>query len=99
MGKLVLVSALLAGLGGCYKVNYQTGLPGGGAKHTTKVSHFLFGAAGGGNIDVNGMCPNGVATVHEEHSFVDQILAGITLFIYSPTSVEVECAGNKSAAR
>lgn len=86
--------AAVAGLtlGGCYKVNYKTGLQPGGATHSTKVAHFLWGAAGGGDKDVGSMCADGVASVHEQKSFVDQLISGLTGFLYSPTSVVVECA-------
>jgi hypothetical protein len=91
---------LVAGLAttGCYKASYKTGLPSGGAHHSKKVTHFLWGAAGGGEADAAALCPDGVAAVHEEKSFVDQLLSTVTGFLYSPTSVEVECAGGRSAS-
>lgn len=93
MSKLAVVTVVAAlALGGCYKINYKTGLPPGGGTHSTKVSHFLWGAAGGGDTDVGAQCPDGVAAVHEEKSFVDQLISSLTGFLYSPTSVVVECA-------
>jgi hypothetical protein len=96
MTRIISSAALvlaLAGATGCYKVQYQTGRPGGGPTHEKKVSHFLWGAAGGGEVDLERLCPQGVATVAEQKTFVDQLLSGFTGFLYSPTSVRVECAG------
>lgn len=103
MSKLARISLSLAAvsalaLGGCYKVNYKTGLPPGGATHKTKVSHFLWGAAGGGDTQIGAMCPDGVASVNEQKSFVDQLISGLTGFLYSPTSVVVECAKGDGVA-
>lgn len=83
---------------GCYKVGYKTGLPAGGGSHDVKVRHFVWGAAGGGDQDFAAMCPNGVSSVSEQKSFVDQLISGLTGFLYSPTSVVVECAGGNATA-
>jgi hypothetical protein len=84
---------------GCYKASFRTGQPGGGATHSKKVSHFLWGAAGGGEVDANAVCPDGVAGISEQKSFVDLLLSGLTGYLYSPTSVEIECAGGRTATR
>ena len=88
--KLVLALVLASG---CYHANYKTGLPASGVVQETKVHHFVFGLAGGGDIAVASLCPTGVASVDTEKSFVDIVLTGLTAALYSPTSVTVECAG------
>ena len=98
MSKLALVTVAALTLGACYKVNYKTGLPPGGGTHSTKVAHFLWGAAGGGDTDLGSKCPDGVAEVKEQKSFVDQLISGLTGFLYSPTSVTVECAKGSGVA-
>jgi hypothetical protein len=93
MNKLALALILATG---CYHANYKTGLPPGGAVHETKVHHYVFGLAGGGDIAVASLCPGGgVASVDEEKSFVDILLTGLTGALYSPTSVSVECAAGQ----
>lgn len=83
---------------GCYKVGYKTGLPAGGGSHDVTIRHFLWGAAGGGDQDLAAQCPNGVSSVQEQKSFVDQLISGLTGFLYSPTSVVVECAAGGATA-
>lgn len=78
---------------GCYHANYKTGLPASGQVQETKVHHFIFGLAGGGDVAVASLCPTGVSSVDTEKSFVDMLLTGLTGALYSPTSVTVECAG------
>lgn len=78
---------------GCYHANFKTGLPASGVTQETKVHHFVFGLAGGGDVAVASMCPTGVSSVDTEKSFVDMLLTGLTGALYSPTSVTVECAG------
>jgi hypothetical protein len=96
-----LALALVAGAltaGGCYKATFKTGLPPGGGVHDTKVTHFVWGLAGGGDVDVKAICPGGVSAVHTEKSFVDLLLASITANLNSPTSVQIECAGGATAS-
>ena len=57
-----------------------------------------FVTAGGGDQDLSAQCPNGVSSVQEQKSFVDQLISGLTGFLYSPTSVVVECAGGGATA-
>ena len=98
MNRILIATALAAALTGCYHANYRTGLPSNGVTHDTKVHHFFFGL-GGGDFDVGTMCPSGVAAVDTHRSFVDMLLTGLTGFLYSPTSVKVECAGQRAASR
>ncbi len=38
-------------------------------------------------------CPNGVARVETQQSFVNGLVAWITFFIYTPMTIMVTCAG------
>jgi len=86
---LCLVVALLAV--GCYRTTAFTGLPRGGPTYDHNAAHFIAGASSA-EVDVGRDCPAGVAAITTRHSFLDMLLAWITLEIYTPTSIEVECA-------
>lgn len=99
-GKVLVTGMMVTALalGGCYKSGYTSGMSGGGGVHKQKVTHYLWGAAGGGKVDLEKMCPAGVASIHEEKTFVDQLLSTVTGFLYTPKSVVVECAGDGASA-
>jgi hypothetical protein len=58
---------------------------------------FLWGLVGGKEIDLQQMCPNGVAGIDSKSSGVDSILTYLTGGLYSPMSVDVHCAGGAVA--
>ena len=95
----LLMAAISLTLGGCYKATYHTGLAGGGPVQEAKVNHFIFGLAGGGDIDTHASCPTGVASVHTEKGFLDLLITGLTGDLWSPTSVAIECATGATATR
>lgn len=41
-------------------------------------------------------CPNGVASVETQLSFLNQVVSGITFQLYSPMTVKVTCAADGS---
>lgn len=90
---LAVATTALVALSGCYHVAYRTNKTPGGQVHTQKASFFLWGLAGGATFDLDTLCPSGVASVSDEKSFVDGLLAGVTAGLYTPMSVTVECAG------
>ncbi len=87
-------ASLLAALalGGCFRTSYQTALPPGGPSHHETVRYALWGLAGSKDVDLDAVCPKGVHSFGTYASFGDLVLTGITLGIYSPRTVEVDCA-------
>jgi len=87
---LSLAAALAAG---CNNVTYKdpTTIPSDISTETTG-HFFLAGLVGHADVWADRSCPQGVATVHSEFSFVDELLTVVTLFIYTPRTYEVECA-------
>src|SRR5262245_37984527 len=69
----------------------------GGAAHKERQSFFLWGLVGGAPVDLTRVCPNGVAAIDSMASFGDQLFALATAGIYSPMSVNVQCAGGPVA--
>jgi hypothetical protein len=87
--RLGALAALL--LSGCYTVSYQTRLPGTGFRREEVLSYWLFGIVGHHDIDLAKMCPHG-ATSWQTRATAGGLLDVITLGIYTPRTLEVECA-------
>jgi hypothetical protein len=81
-------------LSGCatYKMRYEGAASPGGKVHEQKQAFFLWGLAGGTDVNLEQLCPAGVARIESERSVGDQLLTVITGGLYAPMSVEVECA-------
>jgi hypothetical protein len=93
--KTLLASLALAlAATGCatHKINYKNPNVAAGPTHTAKQSFFLWGLAGGNDIDLDKMCPAGVAGIESKSSGGDSILHWLTAGLYSPMSVAVTCA-------
>lgn len=64
---------------------------------SAKQSFYLWGLVGGKEVDLQQLCPNGVAGIDSKSSGGDAILTWLTGGIYSPMSVDVHCAGGAVA--
>jgi len=90
--KRVWILALMAvAFTGCYRTSYQTRLPPGGARHEQVLNYFVIGLVGAHDVDLDVMCPNGVHAWHTEATALG-LLDLVTLGIYSPRTLVVECA-------
>ena len=47
-------------------------------------------------IQTASQCPNGVARVETQHSFLNSLVAAITFSIYTPMTITVQCAAGGS---
>jgi Bor protein len=89
----ILTSALLL-LAGCYSVTVR---PDGGYKVATKPTYeqrqdfYLWGLVGESHIDVKEVCKAGPVQFQSQRTFVDGLLALVTLGIYAPESARVWC--------
>lgn len=84
-------------LGGCYRVTVTAGPQPTAADTPTVVdvpfSHsFVYGLVPPPEINVREKCPNGVAKVETQHSFVNGLVTILTSAIYTPIRVTVTCA-------
>jgi hypothetical protein len=91
------VSALLCiallFLMGCFAANVETGLP--PSNKVIKQSFaacWIYGLVPPSTVDAAAECPNGVARVETQLSFVNRLVAILTLGIYTPMQIEVTCA-------
>jgi hypothetical protein len=91
--------ALVAVLGtGCFHQVVQTGR----AASPTVVDKewvpgWLWGLVANDEVDVRRDCPMGVATVETEQSFMNGLVALVTIGIYTPQHVRITCASRSAS--
>ncbi len=78
---------------GCQHLTYSSGLGHSRSSKSGTNQFFLFGLVNTAEVDLRDTCPTGVGRLVVHQSFVDGLLAAITLGIYTPRSWEVWCAG------
>ena len=97
---MILLSLALATSAGCasHHIHYKNPTASSsGETKSAKQSFFLWGLVGGKEVDLQQMCPNGVAGIDSRSSGGDAIMTALTGGIYSPMSVDVHCAGGAVA--
>ncbi len=94
MRRRSVAAAALFALTGCYTISYQTKAAGSGQYKEDRGDFFLWGLVGDKTVDLKAMCPQGPSRWKSEQTFLDGFLGVITLGIYIPRHVTVECAGN-----
>ncbi len=78
---------------GCYKTTVQTGLTPSGVQRSASGHHLIYGLT---SSEINAPCGSaGVASITHKIGIIDFLIASITLGIYTPSSVEIECASSK----
>jgi hypothetical protein len=82
-------------LAGCYQAVINTGRPASGQTGERPWAHsFLAGLVPPSVTDAASACPNGVARVETQHSFLNVVAQMITFSIYTPMTIIVQCAGS-----
>ena len=88
-----LAPAVLILLGGCFHATVETG-----ATPSTVVidkpfaSAWIYGLVPPSTVSTTEKCPNGVAKVETQESFLNQLVGFLTLGIYTPMHIKVTCA-------
>jgi hypothetical protein len=95
--------ALLGSQTACQKATFQadpsTPASSRGAESFRWTNFFLFGLIGESTLDVTEFCPvEQVLEVSTRLTFLNGLVGGITLGIYTPRTVKVVCAGSGSAS-
>jgi len=84
--------AAAVALAGCQTIRYETGRPA-SPRHVEQAVHFyLWGLSGKPVIDLDAACPEGVARWRSEATAGDWLIDVVTLGIYNPRTVTIECA-------
>jgi hypothetical protein len=89
---LLLLTLVLLPLSSCCSVSYQTRLPAGGPIKEDHANFYAWGLSGSKDVDLDALCPGGVHGFRSHAGGVDILLGAITLGIYVPLTIEVECA-------
>ena len=88
-----VLCALALGLTGCYRVTVNTGAPQAPNQIERKWQmSFAAGLVPPPVINTQSQCPNGVARVVTERSFLNVLAASVTSSIITPMQVVVTCA-------
>jgi len=78
---------------GCYHQVVQTGrTPGPTVVKKPWTATWLWGLVPASPIDVTRDCPGGIATVETKMTFMNGLVTGLTLGIFTPRDVTVTCA-------
>lgn len=80
-------------VGGCYHAVIETGrAPSGTVIEDKWADSFIDGLAPPDVVNTAQQCPNGVARVETEHSFLNLVAAAFSFGIYTPMHITVHCA-------
>lgn len=98
--RMLAVLGLVLVMAGCYKTTVNTGLtPGSDTIEKPWAHSFVAGLVPIETINAASECPNGVARVETQHTFLNMVAYIATGGIYSPMSITVTCArGNMEEA-
>lgn len=95
---LILIGTLLM-TAACYHATIDTGLtPSTQVIEKPWAAGWIFGLVAPSPVETMSKCPGGVAKVETQLSFVNQLVAWITAYIYTPMSIKVTCAQGGHAA-
>lgn len=94
---LASVAALIA-LGGCYRITVNTGAP----PAATVIDKqwqlsFVYGLVPPPVIEAKATCPQGVASIMTERSFLNSVVSAVTYSLITPMHAKVTCASGPVA--
>ena len=99
MRRLLVVPIVILLSVGCYHATVDTGLPPSNEQiKKSFASSWIAGLIPPSTVETASKCPNGVAQVDTQLSFVNQIVGMLTLGIYTPMEIVVTCAARSSAS-
>jgi len=95
----VSVAGLLIAALGCYHATVETGLtPSNQTVEKSFASGWILGLIPPSTVETASKCPNGAAKIETQLSFVNQLVAWLTAYIYTPMSIKVTCAEARRAS-
>lgn len=97
MRRLMPVAALAFLVSGCYHATIQAPVDPGQKIERRWAHSFLGGLVPPAPIETGTSCPQGIARVETQLSALNQVVAWLTAYIYTPMSIEVWCATAKAS--
>ncbi len=95
----VSVLVLAVAFSGCYHATIDTGLTPNNVTVKKEWAHgFIYGLVPPSVVETVSKCPNGAAKVETQLSFLNEVASILTWGIYTPMTIEVQCAGARSAS-
>ena len=92
------IAALLLLSAGCYHASIESGMkPGNDKIEQEWASGWAWGLVGPQPIEAQSTCKSGLSKVETEHSFLNGLVAAVTLGIYTPMHLTATCASGASA--
>ena len=83
----------------CYTATIETGLPPSPQViENGMATAWIYGLVPPKVVQTAAQCPNGVAKVVTQLSFVNQLIAFLTAGIFTPMTIKVTCAASTSAS-
>lgn len=99
MKRVLLGLVLLVLPAGCYHATVMTGARPSDVKIEQKwAKGWILGLVPPSTVETMGECPNGVAQVDTQLSFLNQLVSGVTLGIFTPMEIVVTCAAGEDDA-
>lgn len=94
---LLSVAALLL-CSGCYRVTVTTGAPPAAKTVDKPWQHsFVYGLVPPAELNTKEQCPQGIAVVQTERSFLNGLVGSLTYSIFTPMHAKVTCASGPVA--
>jgi hypothetical protein len=98
--KIALLAGCVVSLAGCFRVTVITGAPATEKKIDLPwQKSWVFGLVPPDTIQAKTTCPNGVASVMVEQSFLNGLVNALTWNIFTPIHPVVTCASSPRPAR
>ena len=91
----VLIGTMCIGGTACYHATIETGRP--VSADTISIpwaNSFVYGLVPPPLVATAAKCPNGVARVETQHSFLNSLVGALTFGIYTPIQINVTCAAS-----
>ncbi len=97
--RMLAALGLVIVVSGCFEHTYTVGAgaPAGPVVYGEWQNHWLGGLIGERTQEVSEVCPSGNATIHDEQTFLNGLVAVLTSGIYTPTKVTIRCSTGQSA--
>ena len=89
---VLLATGVLATAAGCKTIHYTTDHAGGGGRIEQRAPFYLWGLVGEKVVHMGELCPKGPARWYSQQTWPDSTLEKLTLGIYSPRTIVVECS-------
>ena len=84
---------------GCYHATIETGLtPSPQTIEQPFAASFIGGLVPPSTVETASKCPNGVAKVETQLSFLNWVVSAVTLSIFTPMDIKVTCAAGAGSS-